>query len=51
MMDGRFDQHFAEIFAASLADEGKAGARSSLWPLVFAVCIGLAVLACAAVPG
>lgn len=51
MMDGRFDQHLAEIFAASLADEGTKSERSSLWPLMFACFFGLAVFVCASVLG
>lgn len=49
MMDGRFDQQFAELFAASVADKGKKGERLSRWPLVFAVVAGLSVFVCTAV--
>jgi hypothetical protein len=49
MMDGRFDQHFAELFAASLADEGKKSNSPSFWPLAVACICGLVVVASAAV--
>lgn len=49
MMDGRFDQQFAELFATSIANEGKKGARPLFWPLAAAWICGLALFACAAV--
>ena len=49
MMDGRFDQYFAEIFSASLANEGKKGGRPALWPLAVACICGLVMFASAAV--
>lgn len=49
MMDGRFDQQFAELFAASLADEGKKVERPTLWPLAMACICGLVVFASTAV--
>jgi hypothetical protein len=36
MMDGRFDHHFAELFAAAPADEGGKGGRPPLLPLAMA---------------
>lgn len=48
MMDGRFDQQFAELFAASLSDKDKKGEPNSLWPLVVACLGGLVVFAFAA---
>lgn len=51
MMDGRFDQQFAELFAASLADDGKNGEALSLWALVLACICGLVVFGSAAVLG
>jgi hypothetical protein len=51
MMDGRFDQQFAELFATSLADEGKDNRRASLWPLAAACIFGLAVFASSVVMG
>ncbi|MCT8331487.1 hypothetical protein [Albidovulum sediminis] len=50
-MDWRFDQQFAELFAASLADEGGKGTHPSLWPLIFVSVFGLAVFAVAEFPG
>lgn len=41
MMDGRFDQHFAELFATSVDDNGKTD-LSSLWPMAMACICGLA---------
>jgi len=49
MMDGRFDQHFAELFAASLDTEDRTGKQPPLWPLVLACIGGLAAIALAAV--
>ena len=49
MMDGRFDQRFAELFATSLADEGKIGEGSSLWPLALACLFSLIVFASAVI--
>ncbi len=37
MMDGRYDQQFAELFVASLADENRKERRPSLWPLTMAI--------------
>ena len=51
MMDGRFDQYFADIFSASLANEDKKGERPVLWPLAVACICGLAIFASAAVLG
>lgn len=51
MMDGRFDQQFAELFATSLADERKDNRRASLWPLAAACIFGLAVFASSVVMG
>jgi hypothetical protein len=51
MMDGRFDQHFLELFATSVDDEAKEGRLPSRLPLVFANVLGLAVCACAALLG
>lgn len=48
MMDGRFDQPFADLFAASLADEGRKGAGPSVWPLAVACVCGLVLFASAA---
>lgn len=45
MMDGRFDQQFAELFAASLGDEGKKSEGNSFWPLAVACICGLIVFA------
>ncbi len=42
MMDGRFDQQFAELFAASLADESKKSEGPPFWPLALScVCGGI----------
>lgn len=51
MMDGRFDQQFAELFAASRADEGKNNGPASLWPLAANCILGLAVFASSVVMG
>jgi len=48
MMDGRFDQHFAELFATSASDEAGRDERPSLWPLAVACICGLIALALAA---
>lgn len=45
MMDGRFDQHFAELFAASLAEGDQKGDRLQVWPLALACIGGLVVFA------
>lgn len=45
MMDGRFDQHFAELFAASLAEGDSEGDRLPTWPLAVACLCGLVVMA------
>jgi len=47
MMDGRFDQQFAALFAASLADEGKKSEGHSFWPLAVACLCSLIVFASA----
>lgn len=49
-MDGRFDQQFAELFTASLGDEGKKSEGHSFWPLALACICGLVVFASAAFP-
>jgi hypothetical protein len=49
MIDGRFDQHFAELFAASLADDSRKGGGPSYWPLAAACICGIVVFASAAV--
>jgi hypothetical protein len=51
MMDGRFDQQFAELFAALRADEGKKNGFASLWPLAAACIFGLAVLSSSVMMG
>lgn len=51
MMDGRFDQQLAELFAASRADEGKNNGSASLWPLVAAYIFGVVVFANSVVMG
>jgi hypothetical protein len=49
MMDGRFDQHFAELFSASRAGQGvEDKPQVPLWPLALACLTGLALLALAA---
>lgn len=47
MMDGRFDQQLAELFATTLADQDKKGGPSPLWPLAVACIAGIVVFACA----
>lgn len=42
MMDGRFDQHFAELFASSRDDAPNDQENSSLLPLALACILGLA---------
>lgn len=49
MMDGRYDQRFAELFVASLADENRKERRPSLWPLAMAAICGLVVFTSIAV--
>lgn len=49
MMDGRFDQQFAELFAESAAEEGKKGEVPAPWPLAVACICGLCVFAAAVV--
>ncbi len=51
MMDGRFDQHFAKLFAASIAEDGGKDGPSSMWPVAFASIVGLALFATFAVIG
>jgi hypothetical protein len=47
VMDGRFDQQFAELFAESLSDQnGKAG-LPALWPWALAGICGLVVIVAA----
>lgn len=56
MMDGRFDQKFAELFAASRTHEDRKGALALDWPLALACICSLvvfvlsAILACRAIP-
>lgn len=45
MLDGRFDQQFAELFAASPGNEGNEGEGHSFWPLAVACICSLFVLA------
>jgi hypothetical protein len=40
MIDGRFDQHFAELFAAADKDDA-----APLWPIALVCLLGLAVFA------
>lgn len=47
-MDGRFDQHFAELFASSLADESKNSEGPLFWPVAVACICGLVLFASAA---
>jgi hypothetical protein len=49
MMDGRFDQQFAQLFAAPRADEGKKGEGHLFWPLAVACLCGLILVASAAI--
>ena len=49
MMDGRFDQQFAELFAASRGDEGKTSDGPVFWPFALACVCGLVVFASAVV--
>ncbi len=48
MMDGRFDQHFAELFAGSTADDSGKSGRVSLWPTALAIVAALVIVAVAA---
>jgi hypothetical protein len=45
MMDGRFDQQFAEHFAAPLADESKKSEGPAFWPLALSCIFGRVVFA------
>lgn len=45
MMDGRFNQHFAELFAPSLGAKDKKAEPNSLWPLAVACVGGLVMFA------
>ncbi|MDP3341885.1 hypothetical protein [Frigidibacter sp.] len=44
MIDGRFDQDFAEIFAASLANEGHGDMTGPAMAALFAAALGLAAV-------
>lgn len=45
MMDGRFDQHFVELFAASRQDERDDAEHTALLPLAIACVLGLVFFA------
>lgn len=49
LMDGRFDQQFAELFVASLGDEGKKSEGPSFWPLALSPICGAIVFAFAVI--
>jgi hypothetical protein len=48
MMDGRFDQHFAQHFAASIADADKKDEQPPMLPLAMVFLCGLVVFVCLA---
>lgn len=48
MMDGRFDQQFAELFATSRSEERRTGTGPFSWRLAVACICGLVVFAFAA---
>jgi hypothetical protein len=44
-MDGRFDQHFIELFATRRTPDSSNGSAPPLWPIAIACLIGIVVFA------
>lgn len=51
MIDGRFDQHFAELFAESLADKDQDPGQFSPWPMLLVCLVGSIVVGSAVLLG